>query len=354
MSNHYTVNITSYIWNHGKYNNSDEYVNEILNGIDTSGDFVLVTNLLWEHHLMRRIDLFQNIFASLNKRKIKNILLANSYFRKYNLSETLDTKVYYIDYFLWRTYDKIVLQKKSKTNVKWNSEADKFLLLTGKPNRPHRLRLLWKLSNFLNKAIWSLHVNDSIKNECRKLIPELDKTQFEDFITKNTNNPDKIQVTYQEQSLHYGGIPYDEKIFAQSLFRIISETNFNENDNPWITEKTWLTILNKVPFILAGDQGSLDKLKSLGFKTFEEYLPVKNYDTINGKEEKLHAIIQNCEHWLENMIDKEKINADVEYNYKRLVELASNNKTYLEKICSDYQIDQLEDICSTKDLITKF
>ena len=42
MSNHYTVNITSYIWNHGKYNNSDEYVNEILNGIDTSGDFVLV------------------------------------------------------------------------------------------------------------------------------------------------------------------------------------------------------------------------------------------------------------------------------------------------------------------------
>ena len=354
MNNHYTVNITSYIWNHGKYNNSDEYVDEILNGIDTSGNFVLVTNLLWEHHLMRRIDLFKNIFNSLNNRKIKNILLANSYFRPYNLAKVLGTKVYYIDYFLWRTYDKIVLQKKSKTNDKWNSEADKFLFLTGKPNRPHRLRLLWKLSNFLDKAIWSLHLNDSIKNECRKLIPELDKIEFDNFIDKNTNNPDKIQITYQEQSLHYGGIPYDEKIFKQSLFRIISETNFNENNNPWITEKTWLTMLNKVPFILAGDQGSLHKLKNLGFKTFEQYLPVPTYDTINSKEQKLDAIIKNCEHWLKNKFDKEKINSDIEHNYNRLVGIALNNKTALEKICADYQIKKAEDICSTKDLITKF
>ena len=48
----------------------------------------------------------------------------------------------------------------------------------------------------------------------------------------------------QEQSLHYGGIPYDEKIFAQSLFRIISETNFNENDADDVVVSIWERIVD--------------------------------------------------------------------------------------------------------------
>ena len=358
MDNFYTVSIQSYYWNHNKYPSSDIYVSELLKGIRTEQhNFVLVCNILWESSFSDKIDVFKELYKSFKKYKIKTITIMNSYMKylQVDFEKEFDTKICYVDYFLWRTYDRVINLQRSQANKKWNSHADKFLFLTGKPDRPHRIRLLWKLRSHLQNCIWSLHINKGLIDECRKQIPELDQKKFEDFINTYRHNPDDVVVDHQEQSLHYGGIPYDVSIFEQSLFRIVSETHFNQNSNAWITEKTWLTILNKCPFIIAGDNGILAKLQQMGFKTFETYLPIKDYDSILNKENKLNAICTNAIHWLTNIENKEAIDKDVEHNYRQLVSLAKHNKGILEKVCENIGIDntRINEICNTQDFLSK-
>ena len=84
------------------------------------------------------------------------------------------------------------------------------MILNGKPQRTNRIRLLWKLKQYLSKAIWSLHVHSGTKQECRALFPELNDQEFNKFVKEYNNNPDKANIIFQENSLHYGGIPYDE------------------------------------------------------------------------------------------------------------------------------------------------
>ena len=95
-----------------------------------------------------------------------------------------------------------------------------------------------------------------------------------------------------------------------------------------------------MPFIIAGDNGSLSSLRELGFRTFEQYLPQSGYDKVRGKPQKLDALVENTQFWLENMKDKDSINADVEHNYRRLLELASINKQRLMEMCDKHNLDK--------------
>ena len=363
MNNFYSASIEDYKYHHRSYENSDQYVEQILQEAKTCknsvqidhNDFLLVTTLLWERHWLEDLQLYKNLFDSFKRKKIKTILILDSHHQDINVSR-LSTKVYYVNYFLWRTYDKVVRQNKSKVNHKWNSTSDKFLILTGKPEKANRVRLLWKLKDHLPHAIWSLYVHDGNRDQCRWLIPELDDKEFDIFVEKYKNNPDRVNVVYtQDGLLHYGGIPYDEKMFGNSLFRIITETGFvvREDVSPWLTEKTFITILNNLPFIMAGDNNSLYKLRNMGFRTFENYLPVPNYDEICDEGKKLDAIVTNTAYWIESMEDKEAIADDVRHNYERLISLANENLKKLESICQEHRItpSSMDKICSTFDKI---
>lgn len=362
MNNFYTANIEMYKYVHKEYLNSDQYVEKLLreaknnkNSIQPErNDFLLVTTLLWEAHLLNDFDLYKNLFDSLNRKKIRSILILDSFYKDKDISR-LSTKIYYVNYFLWRTYDKVVRQKKSDFNTDWNSNAEKFLCLNGKPGRLNRIRLLWKLQHLLPRSVWSLHVHSGTWRECHRCLPELTEQQFEEFVSKYNNNPDGAKIVFQENSLHYGGIPYDVSLFKQSLFRVITETTFNtqKNISPWLTEKTFITILNKLPFIMAGDRGSLDKLKKLGFKTFENFLPIPNYDDVGDPEQKLDAIVTNTEAWLNGMKDKEEIRKEVDHNHNRMIDLAMENKSILESICVEHGIGpyRIEEICTTYDIL---
>ena len=360
--NFYTVNIEMYKYVHKEYASSDQYVEQILkeaknnkNSIKVEHeDFLLVTTLLWEPHLLDDFELYRKLFDSFKHMKIKTILILDSYYKDKDVTG-LSTKIHYVNYFLWRTYDKVVRQKKCGANKEWNSIADKFLILNGKPGRVHRVRLLWKLKHLLYKSIWSLHVHSGTWQESKHQLPELTNQQFEDFIKKYNNNPDNAKIVFQENSLHYGGIPYDVSLFSNSLFRVITETTFNTKENvlPWLTEKTFITILNKLPFIMAGDRGSLDKLKKMGFRTFENYLPVPHYNELRDEEMKLDAIVTNTAYWIGSMQDKEAIAKDVSHNHKRLIFIANENLKNLENICKKHNISPLrvEEICTTFDIM---
>ena len=362
MNNFYTANIEMYKYVHNEYENSDSFAEHILSQAKInkssiqvhSDDFVLFTTLLWEPHLLNDFELYQNLFESFKRKKIKTVLLLDSYYKDIDVNK-LPTEIYYVNYFLWRTYNKIVKQKKCGFNKEWNRHANKFLILNGKPGRPHRIRLLWKLKNYLDKAVWSLHVHSGTWQESHSWVPELTDQEFSEFVLRYNNNPDRVKIVYQENSLHYGGIPYDVSLFQNSLFRIITETTFDTNKDalPWLTEKTFITMLNHQPFIVAGDRNSLIKLKKLGFKTFENFLPIPNYNDIENIEEKLDAIVINAKFWISGMQRKDEIRKDVDHNYRRLLELAEENKKTLEKICLEYGINpvRIEEICTTYDIL---
>ena len=362
MNNFYTANIEMYKYEHRSYENSDQYADYILHQAKNNkrslqidaDNFLLVTTLLWEPHLLDDFVLYKNLFDSFRRKNIKTILILDSYYLDKDVSR-LTTEVHYINYFLWRSYDKVVRQKKCGVNTQWNSDSNKFLMLNGKPGRSNRVRLLWMLRDQLQNATWSLHVHEGTRNECKYLIPELDDNQFDLFVSQYNNNPDNAKIVFQDNSLHYGGIPYDKEMFGNSLFRVITETNFTTTKDvlPWLTEKTFISILNNVPFIMAGDNNSLSKLKSMGFRTFENYLPVPHYDNIEGVEEKLEAIVTNTSYWIAFMKDKESIQQDVTHNYERLISLADQNMKKLESICKKFNIspDRIEEICTTFDIL---
>lgn len=333
---------------------------------DKTKDFYFYGRLVWEVYISndnqdsisRALDTFVDKLISAG---IKVVLFVNSVNETQPVFLKLSHKVdlVFVDYFLWRVYNEVVLKQKCEISTEWNRNATKFLFLTGKPNKIHRLRLLYKLSRakLLNSAVWSLLLPENLNDVDRTLIPELSELEFFDFLKTHESNPDDISPDYQARGeLHYGGLPYNVELYKNSLFRLVSETYFFTSDGwvPWITEKTWLTILNRLPFIMAGDTRTLDRLEQKGFKGFAEYQRIPDYNyCLRPREENLDLIVHNVEQWISNMEHKDQIQRDVEHNYHRFIELAKINQQKINNAIKTPGIT-CDDVIPTCDDVTKF
>lgn len=271
-------------------------------------------------------------------------LILNSYNKHITIDSRCDTL--FVDFFLYRSYREIVVLGKSAVNQQWNSKSDKFLFLTGKPDKAHRIGFLYALeqAGLDASGIFSLFVTAYNKSECEKILA-VDQEEFERFVKKFQGSPDSITVP--QKSVHYGGIPYNDKLFA-TKFRIISETH-SSYWPAWITEKTWITILNRQPFLIAGDRESCKKLKNMGFKTFDQFL-ITPYDHIIDWKLRQSAILRNVKHWLETDLD---MSADIEHNYHQLISLAKQNQQHIANYVHSVGIDtDIHNIVPTFDDIT--
>jgi hypothetical protein len=99
---------------------------------------------------------------------------------------------------------------------------------------------------------------------------------------------------------------------------------------------------------MASSPGTLAKLKSLGFKTFENYMLDSEYDQITDNSARLQAIVNNVEYFMNTHRDHvDSITLDVEHNFQLFKDLArleiaklqsflnSNNTAYSEKDTMD-------------------
>jgi hypothetical protein len=324
--------------------------NSLINQINPNATFILGT-LLWEsaYNLTKESILF---LLEAKKHNLPIVVLANSMIANSDVAHVLhafDCKIIFIDFFFWRVYREIVVKKKNKVNPAWNSAASKYLFLPGKPNKPfNRITLLWDLhqKNLLSDCIWSLHVCDGHRPSILHTLIEhgVDVQQAKSFIEKFQSNPDQVEFSTSPYGYgHYGGIPYSIDLYAKSKFRLVVETNFRKKQEliwernlqlPWITEKTWLTVINRCPFIMAGDQGTLRYLESQGFRTFHQYQKFPDYDNITNTQQRLTAIVENTQTWLTSQDHLESIRNDVEHNYNLFVELGQKME---KKILQDLQ-----------------
>lgn len=117
--------------------------------------------------------------------------------------------------------------------------------------------------------------------------------------------------------------------YQQSLISIVTETNFYESTAS-LTEKSFKPAKEKHPFIIAGVNGVLKKMRELGFKTFSEFWD-ESYDDITDSTERMHKIMQIMEYigsWnQEQILDfRRKVEPILIHNY-HVVRTASTKPT---------------------------
>jgi hypothetical protein len=298
--------------------------------LSTQDDVCYIVDFCWEGFDLRQwLPNYFQFISGLKKYKPKSriFVLLNSHFQPVQeefFSELVDDYLL-LDYFLYRTYRELTKFKTSKISQCWNNKNDKFLCLGGR-FKPLRLEFFKTLAtqNLLDHALYSFHLGPIDAEIWPNVDWEFGKTLSQ-----------KASVTdYSGNGVYYNDI------FDNCLFQLIVESSaLTNSDIPWITEKTWISILNKNPFIVYGDVTLLSELKKMGLKTFEDYLefPDYNNDTTLVRVEKLAA---NVSYWLKNIQKyQNQINNDVEFNYIKLQEIYKHNLTLIENFIKKNQIN---------------
>lgn len=281
------------------------------------------------------VDDLVEMMKNINGNK-KMIWLLNESFYSDDQKKTListNADVRFIEFDLLVLDFELNLFKTSSLNQNWNPDCKRFLFLTGKPNRSNRIRLLYKFykSGLLDQCTWSFFIDQNLKQQCRKFMLDLDDNEYDSFLSKVAHNPDGVDILWGSGgSCHYDGYPFNKELYSNCSFRVISETQMMEA--PIISEKTWVTIANRLPFILSGYRNNLELLQRQGFRTFERYLKITYYDDIDDEEQRLNSVVENTEFWLANIEkNRDEIQEDIDYNYHLLSQkILETRQNFLE------------------------
>lgn len=167
------------------------------------------------------------------------------------------------------------------------------------------------------KKIYNMYGFNSLK-DYHDIIMRLPTTNF----APNIDN--KHLISYPENTL---GL---QSVYRTIFCDIVHETDVNDS-NCFYTEKTVRPMLFKTPFITMHGKGSLQSLKTLGFKTFDQWWP-ETYDNYHGKQ-RLEEILK-CVKLIKSlsMSDVQKIAKEMEdvlqHNYAHLTSRKWQNKMY--------------------------
>ncbi len=133
---------------------------------------------------------------------------------------------------------------------------------------------------------------------------------------------------------------FNEQIMLDTWLTVVSEASFGESENEcFLSEKTFKPIACCHPFIIAGNKGSLSRLRELGYKTFSPYIN-EEYDNLNTWE-RMPAITKELKR-INNMSSKDKLDwfcnlkPILEHNYELLKSKSSNSPSEYLKIIEEY------------------
>lgn len=324
----------------------DQYLEELVTLIRENQAQVAVLLLATDYFTIPdKKDGLNWILDSVRGMGVSTVLILNTDVAFQDLSGIRADCVELINFHLWRCYNEIFNKKSSGVNNNWNSTADRFLFLTGKPDRQHRARLLWKFeqADLLDRCCWSFWSAPDQVDELAKLLPEIADVNLASKLQSWHRNPDSIEVKRYGTMYHYCGIPYDARLFSNTKFRVISESIFG-NIIPALpsvhfsTEKTYITLFNKVPWIMAAQPGILASLRSRGYETFDEHL-VEPYDLVLDSELRLDSIVRNTQQWMQEIPDTHVVMQKIEHNYQCALTQARANEALLENLIKQFGID---------------
>jgi hypothetical protein len=131
---------------------------------------------------------------------------------------------------------------------------------------------------------------------CRdKIFPSSDKLGW--LYQKHSH---VLEVMHRNTEIYFG--PGEDQFYApwlaKTFINLVTETVF-DYPYPYLTEKTFNCFWHLSPFIIIGAPNSLTYLKSIGFKTFDQWID-ESYDEIKDPELRLMAVfssIQTISNW---------------------------------------------------------
>lgn len=190
----------------------------------------------------------------------------------------------------------------------WNC-IDKGLYQPGKTSKDVRLAIIKYLddANLLHKLDYSLNVLDPNDPTIERDVIERQQHAIdmvggggtvEYYLGFNRSMDINMDDIISNGVQHYVGYPYNNHIYANTGWSLITESNTGFNvpgpyhiyegnghrpglfyqDGPMISEKTYRPIMNSHPFVMVGEWGLHEQLKSIGYQTFEKFYGVELED----------------------------------------------------------------------------
>lgn len=303
---------------------------------------------LWVNELFNNLDRFNNVFLPqfnncLSEHLDANITILDCIFnntvnveRITNLNNSQIYKVEWFEYVLYLLHKYSLIDHVDK----WDSTKHKPLCLFGKMEKTHRIFLAQSLLYYemFDEDImdWAFVLpdertsyNDAIK---------LSLAQYSDMPLSSLNSLRRYQKNLDltlsnaatDNFFHSCGFYYDKTLFENTLFSIISETewdfrqsDFATEESVFLTEKTYKCFLTRHPFLLIAQYGAHEYLKKRGYKTYSHLNKFQNF--IDGKPYK-HSL-NDVKNFFNNIpcsikefttslkINHEDVNKIVEHNY---------------------------------------
>jgi hypothetical protein len=325
-------------------------------GYDAIIGLFLVLGLLYQNNpsFFQLLDRIQTLSRKLG---IKKLLLITGRTEQFKLPNHLDYEIVHYPFeqnFVYQSYKDHI----DKLHP-WNPLATKFLFPTGIPGRTNRLYLIKRFYeiDFLKNAEWSFFKPWDLgdKQWCREFMKDYSDEDYDIFFDKCerkidpryihcklTTSPDNLSVSEFENDPAW----FDPTIFSNTVFSLITESvreGESNLDTRFLTEKTWRTLVNRHPFIFSSTPEMYNYLKDQGFKTFEEYMLIKDYGNIVDEIQRLDAIVENTKYFLDNFkLHEEQIKIDIEYNYELFFKKIRNNYNFLDLLNTQYSIGKEE------------
>jgi hypothetical protein len=294
----------------------------------------------------------------------KNLLL-HSEQRSDNLKQYQDDNelipVYYWSHAViardWFRYAQQVTQKK---------QVDKIFLIYNRAwsnTREYRLRFA--------ELLIHLNLQQHCQTSINPIEPELDihydSHQFKNSIWRPRTVLEILFPISQAQS-HYSA-DFDLEDYEATDIEVVLETLFDDG-RLHLTEKTLRPIAVGQPFILTGTQGSLEYLRSYGFKTFGDIWD-ESYDLVEDPAERLIQIAELMKYistWLPHQRERNmaQARAIAEHNKKHFFsqeffdlvvkELKTNLKLAFDELeqCNNYipWLDQWRKLITNSELVS--
>lgn len=135
---------------------------------------------------------------------------------------------------------------------------------------------------------------------------------------------DKVETNVRNEPLPFETFLPPKTAFSNSLWSIVCEMMYNDDDNyvRAITEKTYLPIAHKRPFISLGCKGIYKDLKKLGFVLYDEIIDY-SFDDIENFDERLEQFMLQVKNIneLNHKETYELLLPKINENYKNMLKL---------------------------------
>jgi len=206
-----------------------------------------------------------------------------------------------------------------------------------------------------------INYNRKPKFHRKALVEKIIDDNLDDYgivtLGKNIENPNEISISIGEENKDFVdtghwfsltdetqniGVPHDLlslgniDFWNHHFLNVVGETEFNNWDPIFVTEKTFKPIIGLRPFVINGNTRTYAWLRKYGFKTFTHYFSFVNLETSNTTDiiKNIHKLL----HWLvlqPNEFIQEMYNdmlPDLEFNKTHFIAFAEEQKYKMDHL----------------------